>query len=345
MKRIVLAVTMLLTTVGVMCAQASPVEMMSSLSGFDVANRTGTSCDGFEIDLAGVSPSGVFHTFRNSDFGAPSVSADGSETKVVYKGHKTDPDAIEHFGVSLSAPASSVTYRWLSGAGECGGASSDVPFPAEAEDVSGDTIKSDLRNDSVDSKPVWVQRRVLNANRAVSLEELQTDNPVYTDSSEVDASPEKLDPNETLSRDDSLDPQDQIESVVETTDVYADNNGQPGALIGTMLRASVLNPSAASTCAGNLGSLKVSPNRGKGGVVRARGVVRLTSAAPSGGEIVLLSSDTPSAASVPTTLTIPAGSKIGKFQVSTHTVPETETVDIKATCGSIDREARLTLTR
>ncbi len=345
MKRIVLAVAMLLTTVGVTRARASSIDLMSSLSGFDVANRTGTSCDGFEIDLSGVSPNEVFHTFRNPDFGAPSVSANGSDTKVVYKGHKTDPDTVEHFGVSLSSPASNATYRWKSGSSDCGGASSDVAFPHEAEALSGDTVNSDIRNDSPDGKPVWVQRRVLNANRGVSLEELQTDNPVYTDSSEVDSSPEKLDPNETLSHDDSLDPQDKVESIVEKTDVYADDNGQPGALIGTMLHATVLSSSSTSACSNNLASLKISPKRGKGGAVRPRGVVRLTSAAPSGGEVILLSSDTPSAASVPTTLTIPSGSKIGKFQVTTHPVSEAETVDIKATCGSIDRETPLTLTK
>jgi len=343
MKRASLAAVILFATAGVAGAQANPISVIGSLSGFDVANRGARACDSFEVRLTGVSAADVFHAYRNKDFDAPSVSEDGPDTVVEYRNHSTDPGSIEHFGVSLAARPSAVRYRWRDKGRDCAGSgsSADVPLPSEDQNLSGDTLTTDLRNDSPD--PVWIQRREQNDNRAVALEELRTDNPSYTDGSEIDTSPERLEPGATVTRDDSVDPEDKVESLIEATDVYADDNGKPGALIGTVIHAAIVNPSGAAACVDNLASLKLNPNQGKGGAVRPTGVVRLSSAAPTGGEIVLLTSDTPAAASVPTIVKVKAGAKAASFRVVTHPVPEAETVDIKATCGSIDREAQLLL--
>jgi len=82
-----------------------------------------------------------------------------------------------------------------------------------------------------------------------------------------------------------------------------------------------------------LNSLSISPNSEYGGIV-SRGTVTLTGAAPSGGLSVSLSSDTPTAASVPASVLVPAGSTSASFTITTHAVLTSTSVIISAMSGS-----------
>jgi uncharacterized repeat protein (TIGR03803 family) len=73
------------------------------------------------------------------------------------------------------------------------------------------------------------------------------------------------------------------------------------------------------------------------------GTVTLSSAAPSGGSVVSLSSNN-SAATVPNTVTVPSGSSSANFTVTTTSVTSTTTAVITATLGSSSQNATLTIT-
>ncbi len=340
MRRFALAAALVIAMAGV--ASAGPSQI-ASLSNFDVYNQTGNACDGFEIRLSGVSASDVYHTYNNPDFGAPTVLDSGGDTIVTYSGHQTQSGQVEHFGVSLNNAASSSTYRWTQQGADCAPTASEVPFPNDKQSFDGSSVHEDISNDSPNAGPIWVQRRVINTNHAASLEELMTNSPDYNDASEIDSQPERLDAGETLQNDDSIDKPEDVHSAVTSIDVYADSSGQPGAHLGTIINAAVTGSSNANQCAGLAVSVK--PAKGKGGRVRPTGTVRIAQKAASGGVTVMLSTDQPNYASVPTSVTIANGKKAARFRVSTHPVPETETVDVQAACGSIDVSAPLTLTK
>lgn len=99
------------------------------------------------------------------------------------------------------------------------------------------------------------------------------------------------------------------------------NPGSPGPTVSSV----TLNPT--SVVGGN----------------NSTGTVTLSSAAPSGGSVVSLSSNN-SAASVPNTVTVPQGSTSKTFAVTTTSVTSTTTALITATLGSSSQQASLTIT-
>jgi hypothetical protein len=82
----------------------------------------------------------------------------------------------------------------------------------------------------------------------------------------------------------------------------------------------------------SLSSFSVSPTSVTGGST-ATGTVTLTSAAPTGGTLVNLSSNQPGAASVPASVTVAAGATSANFTVTTFPVATT-TVQLASTLGS-----------
>jgi hypothetical protein len=63
------------------------------------------------------------------------------------------------------------------------------------------------------------------------------------------------------------------------------------------------------------------------------GTVTLVSAAPAGGQVVTLSSNNPSKASVPASITVPSGATTANFNISTSAVTANTNVVITATAG------------
>lgn len=93
----------------------------------------------------------------------------------------------------------------------------------------------------------------------------------------------------------------------------------------------------------SLTGLSVNPSRVTGGTP-STGTVTLGSAAPSGGATVNLGSNLPGSASVPATVTVPAGATSATFEITTFPVDNT-TVQLSATLGGTTQFAALGITR
>lgn len=76
----------------------------------------------------------------------------------------------------------------------------------------------------------------------------------------------------------------------------------------------------------------------------SQGTASLTSAAPSGGAVVTLSSSNMSAATVPASVTVPAGAFSATFTVSTTSVTASTSATITGAFGGVTRSATLTVT-
>jgi uncharacterized protein YfaP (DUF2135 family) len=108
---------------------------------------------------------------------------------------------------------------------------------------------------------------------------------------------------------------------------------------------SVTHPtgSGSSEPSAALSLLSLSPTSVTGGE-SSTGMVALTAAAPSGGASVLLSSSNTSAATVPSSVTVPAGQTSATFTVSTSSVSANTSSTISATYGGATRTAALEVT-
>lgn len=89
-----------------------------------------------------------------------------------------------------------------------------------------------------------------------------------------------------------------------------------------------------------LSSLSLSPSTVTGGN-SSKGTVTLTGAAPSGGALVALSSGNASVASVPASVTVPAGATSAAFSVATGTVTAATSVGVSASFNGVSRTASL----
>jgi uncharacterized repeat protein (TIGR03803 family) len=89
-------------------------------------------------------------------------------------------------------------------------------------------------------------------------------------------------------------------------------------------------------------SLTLNPNSVRGGSA-SRGTVTLSGAAPAGGTVVSLASNS-SSASVPGSVTVTAGATTASFTVTTTSVTTTTTAVITATLGGSSAHASLTIT-
>lgn len=108
------------------------------------------------------------------------------------------------------------------------------------------------------------------------------------------------------------------------------NDGSATPTTATLSGCTVSSPPPAS--APSLSALRVDPTDVVGGDP-ATGTVTLTSAAPPGGFGVALSSDNTAAATVPPSVSVPAGSTSATFTVSTNTVTNSQSAIIIATAG------------
>ncbi|GIV10881.1 MAG: hypothetical protein KatS3mg020_0372 [Fimbriimonadales bacterium] len=92
----------------------------------------------------------------------------------------------------------------------------------------------------------------------------------------------------------------------------------------------------------SLNALTLNPTSVVGGN-SVTGTVTLTAAAPAGGFVVNLSSSNTSAASVPSSVTVPAGATSANFTVSTRAVSSSANVTITAAANGVSRTATLTV--
>jgi len=106
--------------------------------------------------------------------------------------------------------------------------------------------------------------------------------------------------------------------------------------------AFVVKLGAAGSTTTTLSSLTLNPTSVTGGV-SLQGTVTLSSAAPSGGAVVMLASSNGAVASVPSSVTVAAGATSASFSVTTTPVSVSTTVNISATYAGLTRTATLTV--
>jgi uncharacterized repeat protein (TIGR03803 family) len=103
-----------------------------------------------------------------------------------------------------------------------------------------------------------------------------------------------------------------------------------------------LTVNASTACGPTVTNVTLNPTTVVGGN-SSTGTVTLSAAAPSGGNVVSLSSNS-SAASVPSSVTVAAGSTTASFTVTTTSVTSTTSVFITATIGASSFETSLNIT-
>ena len=111
---------------------------------------------------------------------------------------------------------------------------------------------------------------------------------------------------------------------------------------GSATATNVRLPGCTVTAAA-LSAIALSPSTTSGGSA-STATVTLTAAAPSGGVLVSLTSSNPAAASVPASLTVPAGAISATTSVATSAVGSTTTSVISASYNGLTRSATLTVT-
>jgi parallel beta-helix repeat protein len=126
------------------------------------------------------------------------------------------------------------------------------------------------------------------------------------------------------------------------SDVAVDMDGNPRPL-GIASDIGCYEYTGATANSAALSALTISPSTVKGGK-SAAGAVYISAPAPSGGIVVALS-DNSASATVPNSVTVPAGQTTATFAIATKHVPRTSVVTITATYGGVTRSASITLTK
>jgi hypothetical protein len=96
--------------------------------------------------------------------------------------------------------------------------------------------------------------------------------------------------------------------------------------------------------AAELVSLRLSPASVRGGHSTTHNTVTLNGEAPAGGAVVSLGSGNSTVASVPATVTVPAGATSATFTIQTTTVTEDTVVAITASYNGVSKPENLTVT-
>src|ERR1700682_4387640 len=130
---------------------------------------------------------------------------------------------------------------------------------------------------------------------------------------------------------------------VSTSAVAASTTIAISAAYGGVTSSASLTVTPAPPPAPTLSSLTLNPTSVIGGVQSSTGTVTLSGPAPAGGAQVALSSNN-GAASVPSSVAVPAGATTAAFTVSTSPVTASPTDAISAASGGVTSSASLTVT-
>ncbi|MCW5764945.1 MAG: immunoglobulin domain-containing protein [Phycisphaeraceae bacterium] len=244
------------------------------LSNFDCHNRCDLPCNEFEIEIEGIRPEDVLHTYHNSNYGSPLVllSTDGSFTIIDYRNpqHLTPVGQLEHFGVSLRqlGPNNTIRVRWMRD-GQPATVNGQVPAPgggsAPATQPAMPTVSAEMavgstgadgvslcvtNNDA--TQAIWIRRRVTISQGVVSLESLMRGDPVVTTTTPIDAVPLSLAPGQSVTLVSDLIEVEDNQSAVFAAEYYQDllspgpfnQTHQPGPLLGNVMTATLTSPDA-----------------------------------------------------------------------------------------------------
>jgi hypothetical protein len=127
---------------------------------------------------------------------------------------------------------------------------------------------------------------------------------------------------------------------VGTSAVSASTAATITAAYGGVSRSATLTVTSAPPPAPTLSSLTLNPTSVAGGH-NSTGTVTLTGPAPAAGAAIALSSSNPGVASVPSTVTVPAGATSASFTVQTSSVLFSTSSDISASYNGTPRTATL----
>jgi hypothetical protein len=129
---------------------------------------------------------------------------------------------------------------------------------------------------------------------------------------------------------------------VNTTPVSATTAGNITATYSDVTKSTTLTVKPPAAAA--LASLTLNPSTVVGGA-KSLGTVNLTTAAPTGGVVVMLTSSNSSRATVPASVTVPAGASSATFNVATTATNKKTNVIITASYGGLSKSATLTIAR
>ena len=131
---------------------------------------------------------------------------------------------------------------------------------------------------------------------------------------------------------------------VNTTPVSATTSGNITATYSGVTKSATLTVKPPAPAA--LTSLTLNPSTVVGSAT-SKGTVNLTAAAPTGGAVVALTSSNISRATIPASVTVPAGASSATFNVGTATTNKKTrvTVTITASYGGVNKSATLTIIR
>ncbi len=235
-------------------SQSSAITIIGGLGNFDCPNETGDDCDEFEIELEGVHPEDVYHTYHNWNYGPPTITSlpGNIGIRVVYDTplHHTPPGAIEHFGVSLR-DLSLVTAQRFQWHTVYHAPPPPLPLPEISVELlyppTGPLIRETVVNVDTYGRTIWVQRRETTANREVQLEELMPNDPLIQGANVIDVELERVLPLEALVHEDDMPDAEEFTSFVLVYDVFENQEvyqgGEwvdvPGTKLATVLTASI----------------------------------------------------------------------------------------------------------
>ncbi|MFA6046123.1 MAG: immunoglobulin domain-containing protein [Phycisphaerales bacterium] len=243
MKRLDVVALVLLALPTLSFAQTG-YSISGGLSNFDCHNRCDDPCDEFEIEIEDIRPQDVVHTYHNGNYGAPTVtlSPSGLSTIIDYRNpqHLTAVNSIEHFGVSLRqlSATTPISVRWKRNGmpatvnGQVptpGGGSAPATqpmLPSITTDLStgstgGDSISVTVTNNDP-GQAIWIQSRALVSMGNVTLEALMPNDPVVTNTIQLDASPFLLGPGASVSYNNDLIEAEDNQSAVFAATYYQD---------------------------------------------------------------------------------------------------------------------------
>lgn len=230
------------------------VNILGTLSNFDVVNQTGGTVNDFKITIFGVRPGHIKHTYTNPNYGPPSImfmpgGPNGPANTMIKYGPTgtafTPPGGVEHFGVVLCGNPvrrRQVCFTWTRN-GAPVNEGGDPNLPVQRWDPVRKRVIDVIQNFTWrQPRRLWVRRRINRQPGMVQLEELVRNGPLFEQGRIIDAQPVPIEPEAELAFDDeAFDVQaiaPDVESIVMMYDVFENTAaGGPGEYIGTMLNA------------------------------------------------------------------------------------------------------------
>ncbi len=239
-------------------AGAAHVQIIGTLSNFDVFNRTGQFVNDFKITIVGGNAGMVRGTYNNPLYGPGVVMPMPGNVMIKWgpNGNFVPPGGIQHFGVSYFGnpiQAGTVCFDWTLN-GQVVPTGGDPNRPQQIWNQRLNRVVDVIRNTTWRvPRRTWVQRFGLVLNREVQLEELVGGSPIFSNSFPIDSQPVSMEPETDLVFDDSrfdTDESGAVRSFIIGYRSFEDNNGSPGEELGDTFNAAVVPTPAGAVLLG-----------------------------------------------------------------------------------------------